>query len=137
MLSAESLSWSVNFVNPQANGQQSLRFCALPRNCFCIFQLFWTVVFNSTYGRLLLQQYFSFWDLLIRPPQSYVSSFQLNNNSLLKTFFPRSIYDRIRLLHLYIIVTLQPFVYDICILFTGKKLNKQTNKQTTEMVRVK
>ena len=57
----------------------------------CMALVFWTTLFESTYGRLLLEQYFSFRDLVIRPWSLLQAPSQLNNNSLLKTFFQRSI----------------------------------------------
>ena len=95
----------------------------------CVTLGFWTALFESTYGRLLLEQYFSFRDLVIRPWSLLQAPSQLNDNSLLKTFFQRSIYGCIRLLYLYMIFMMQIFVYVICTLFTAKKkLSKETKK---------
>ena len=93
----------MHFANRQANGQWSFRFRSTADFFSCVGLGFWTALFESTYGRLLLEQYFSFRDLVIRPLGLLQAPSQLNDNSLLKTFFQRSIYDCIQLLYLCIV----------------------------------
>ena len=74
----------IHFTKCQANGQWPSRFCSLPRIFFsCIALVFWTALFESTYGRLLLEQCFSFRGLVIIPEGPRQATSQLNDNSLL------------------------------------------------------
>ena len=50
-------------------------------SCFAL--VFWTALFESTYGRLLLEQCFSFRGLVIRPLGLRQAPSQLNDNSIL------------------------------------------------------
>lgn len=43
---------------------------------------FWEAIFENIYGRLLLEKYFSFRDLMIRPQGLLQVSSQLNENSI-------------------------------------------------------
>ena len=118
-----------SFQKSQANVQWSFRFCPPPRNVFsCIALVFWTTLFESTYGRLLLEQYFSFRDLVTRPQSLLQVPSQLNDNSLLKIFFQRSIIW----LHAIIIPLYDCYGVTFCIwslyFVYGEKTN-QTNKQ--------
>ena len=49
--------------------------------------IFLAPLFESTFERLLLEQYFSFRDLVIKPQELLQVPSLLNDNSLLKTFF--------------------------------------------------
>ena len=88
LFSGESLQWSVIFVNRHANGQWFFSFC----NSVQVFSflassvIFWAAVFQSTFERLLLEQHFSFRELMIRPSGLLQVPSPLNDNSLLKTF---------------------------------------------------
>ena len=87
----ESLWWYVIFVNHHANGQWSFRFCT-PLQAFSFLApsvFFWAVVFESTFGRLLVEN-FSFRTLMIRPQGLLQTLSLLIDNSLLKTFLQRS-----------------------------------------------
>ena len=89
--------------------------------------IFWVTVFESTFGRLLLEQHFSFRGLVIRPYGLLQVLSLLSDNTLLKNFLQRSI------TWLYtIIVTLYHFyVVTFCIWFLY--LNYGKNNQTNMM----
>ena len=69
VFSGESLWWCVIFVNRHADGQWSLSFSSALQvfSFLATFVIFWAAVFESTFGRLLLEQHFSYRDLVIRP----------------------------------------------------------------------
>ena len=68
LFSREGLWWSVIFANRHANSQWFFSFCTpLQFFSFASSVIFWVAMFESTFGRLLLEQHFSFRDFLTRP----------------------------------------------------------------------
>ena len=124
VFSRESFWWS---VNRQVNGLWSSSFCPT-QQIFSFFEssvIFWAIMFEITFGRLLLEQYFSFSDLVIRPKGILQVSSLLSNNSLLKTFFQRSIIW----LHTIIISLYCCYVVIFCTLFMGKTTKQKKRKK--------
>ena len=127
----------IHFTNRQANGQWSFRFCPPPRIFFSsIAQVFWTALFESTYGRLLLEQYFSFRGLVIK--LKFFCKLLLNwiiiHSS--KLFFRDSLHDCIDY-YIFIWLVWCNFLYMVSVLcLRGKNQpNKQTNKTFTRLAR--
>ena len=122
----------IHFTNRLANGQWSLRFCRPPQIFFsCVLLVFWTILSKSTYGRLVLKQYFSFRGLV-----KFLTNLMIIYSS--KRFFRDPLYDCIWLLYLYVIAMMQLFVYGPRTLFTGKITNQPTNqpnKQTNKQIK--
>ena len=89
--------------------------------------IFWATMFESIFGRLHVERHCSFRDLVIRPSGLLQVPSLLNDNSLLKTFFQRSIIW----LHAIVMSSYHSYVATFCIWFLyfvyGK--NKERNKQ--------
>lgn len=123
MVSGEILWWSVIFVNHQVNGQWVFRFCPPPQifhcDCDCDFL---GAVFENTIERLLLEQCFSYRDLVIRPWGLLQAPSLLNNNSFVKTFLPRST------IWLYAIIVTFCIWYLSFVYRENNETNKQRNK---------
>ena len=86
--------------------------------------------FVETFGRLLFEKHFSFRDLVIRPLGLQQVPVLLNDNSLLKTFFQRSIIW----LYTIIISLYYCYVVTFCmwsLYFVYEKNNQPTKQITT------
>ena len=125
--------YSIHFTNPLANSKWSFIFCPLPRVlCSCVSLVSWTALFKSIYRRMLLEQYFSFRDLVIRSKGLLQVCFQVNDNSLFKTFFQTSIY---MIAYDYCTFTWMQwcsFLYMFFVTFLREKQTNQTNKKTNK-----
>ena len=101
-------------------------------SCLASSVIFWATMFESIFGRLHAEQHCPFRDLVIRPWGLLQVPPLLNDNSLLKTFLQRSIIWLhaivMSLYHSYVVtfyIWSLYFVYDLCILFTGKTKKKK------------
>ena len=124
----ESLQWRVIFVNRHANGQWFFSFCTSVQvfSFLASSVIFWTAVFESIFERLLLEQHFSFRELMIRPSGLLQVPSPLNDNSLLKTFLQWStilLYTIIISLYFY---TVNFFIWPLY--FVYGKNNQPTNQ---------
>ena len=135
MFSGDSLWWSVIFVKRQANYQWSFSFCPpLQISSFLTSSvMFWVAVFESTFGRLLLEQYFSFRGLVVKLRCMFLPYWTIihdyYNNSLYIQYI--IIHDCTLLLyllyHCYVVIFCRWSLYFV--LWEKQSIN-QLNKQT-------